>query len=176
MSDEALMQRYVRHGDRRAFEELFHRYSNRLYALFMRSLGNEAASRDLVQQTFLHVHRARKDYQPERPLRPWIYTIAMNLRREHFRRRGRRPETQYDPIAHGEPTVAPEASTATQRAVRRALRQLPENQREVILLHWYEGLSFTEVAKTVGASVSAVKVRAHRGYNKLREILGSDPE
>jgi RNA polymerase sigma-70 factor (ECF subfamily) len=56
--------------------------------------------------------------------------------------------------------------------MRRALQQLPEEQREVILLHWFEDLPFAEVAAIVGASVPAVKVRAHRGYERLRATLG----
>jgi len=170
-ADEVLMDRYVRQGDRRAFEDLYRRYSGRLYGLFMRSVHDEAAARDLVQKTFLHFHRARRDYQQGRPLRPWIYTIALNLRREHFRRRARKPETSYDPVAHGELTTQPAATTATDRLVRRALAALPDNQREVILLHWYEDMPFAEIAQVVGASVSAVKVRAHRGYERLRAML-----
>lgn len=165
------MRRYVEKGDRQAFEALFMRYSNRLQGVFMRALGNPDTSRDLVQQTFLQVHRARKDFDLNRQFRPWLYTIAMNLRREYFRKRGRRPETQYDPIAHGEPSVGSDATTTTERLVRRALQQLPDNQREVIVLHWYEQLSFAEIAEMVGASLSAVKVRAHRGYKRLKTLL-----
>lgn len=172
--DEALMTRYVLHADRDAFAELFARYSGRLNGLFMRSLGNPDTCQDLVQQTFLQVHRARNDFDLKRPFRPWLYTIALNLRREYFRKRGRRPETQYDPIAHGEPSVDSSATTATERLVRRALAQLPANQRDVIILHWYEQLSFQEIGETVGASLSAVKVRAHRGYKALRVLL-QDP-
>lgn len=168
------MRRYVQGGDKRAFEALFKRYSNRLQGVFMRALGNPDASRDLVQQTFLQVHRARKDFDLDRTFRPWLYTIALNLRREYFRKRGRRPETQYDPVAHGEPTVVSDATTATERLVRRALSQLPESQRDVILLHWYEQLSFQEISETVGASLSAVKVRAHRGYKALKTLLEPD--
>ena len=56
--------------------------------------------------------------------------------------------------------------------MRKALAKLPENQAEVIVLHWFGGLSFPEVAEAVGASLSAVKVRAHRGYERLRGLLG----
>jgi len=59
-------------------------------------------------------------------------------------------------------------------AVARVLRELPADQREVIELHWFDGLEFPEVATVVGASVSAVKVRAHRGYVRLRAALGDD--
>ncbi len=169
------MRRYVEGADKSAFEALFRRYSSRLHGMFLRALGNPDASKDLVQQTFLQVHRARRDFDLSRRFRPWLYTIAFNLRREHFRRRGRKPEVQYDPIAHGEPSVMSAATTPTERLVRRALGQLPESQRDVIVLHWYEQLPFADIAVTVGASLSAVKVRAHRGYKTLRVLLEGDP-
>ncbi len=168
------MERYVARADRAAFNELFRRYATRLNAFFLRSIASSTEAHDLVQQTFLHFHRARADFTLGRPVRPWLYTIAINVRREHFRRRGRKPEVAFDPIAHGEPTAEPTATTPVQRAVQRALLQLPEQQQEVILLHWYQDLSFPEIAELVGASLSAVKVRAHRGYNQLRALLDEE--
>ena len=165
------MRRYVEKGDRAAFQELFERYAGKLKGMFMRHTGDQAVSEDMVQQTFLHFHRARKDFRLDREVRPWLYTIALNVRREYFRRRGRKKEVQLEPVVHGEPTVAPSTTTRSDRLVRRALANLSDQQREVILLHWYEGMSFPEIATTVGASLSAVKVRAHRGYEKLRSQL-----
>lgn len=171
LSDEALMVRYVTTGDKRAFEHLFHRYASRLHAFFSRqSLAREEAA-DLVQRTFLHVHRARADYQPERLFRPWLYTIALNVRRELGRKWLRTPQLLSDPQGQPEPSVAPLVKSSSDRAVQRAILQLPESQREVILLHWYEGLTFPEIADMLGASTTAVKVRAHRGYEGLRELL-----
>jgi len=171
-TDEVLMRQYVVDGERGAFEALFRRYAVRLNGYFLRTVGSESLAQDMVQQTFLHVHRARADFRQGAPFRPWLYAIAANVRREHFRKRYRRPETQLDPAVHGEPTTAPATSTRTDRLVRRALDALPESQREVVVLHWYEELSFAEIAELVGASRSAVKVRAHRAYNKLRQVLG----
>lgn len=177
-SDEALMERYRERGDEAAFAVLFGRYATRLHAFFSRFGDRGAADAgDLVQKTFLHVHRARKDYQPGRLVRPWLYTIALNVRREEGRRRLRSREVAVDLQAPGairEPSVAPSASSASDRLVQRALMQLSEIQREVIVLHWFDGLSFPEIAEMVGASLSAVKVRAHRAYGELRQILG-DP-
>ena len=170
-TDEELMALYTLQGERRAFEELFRRYGGRLTGYFMRVTGNAELSRDMVQLTFLHVHRARADFEHGRPFRPWFYTIASNVRREHFRRQSRKPETAYDPDRHGEPALGPDVSTASDRVVRRALEQLDASQREVVLLHWYEGLSFREIGEAVGASTSAVKVRAHRAYKKIRALL-----
>ena len=170
------MIRYVQQNDSGAFAEIFKRYASRLTAFFVRMIRNEATARDLVQQTFLQVHRARRDYRPDALFRPWVYTIALNLRRQHFRSRGRRPETAYDPEKHAEPTVQADVSSPSDRLVKRALGALNEKQREVIVLHWYEGWSFPEIASMVGASVSAVKVRAHRGYERLRHILEAPPD
>ena len=170
-SDEALMASWCG-GERRAFEALFNRYAGRLHGYFLRSVGAEEHARDLVQQTFLHLHRARADFRQGSPLRPWLYTIAANLKRQHFRTRSRKPEAAWDVERHGEPAVAPGVSTPRQRLVRRSLEALPDNQREVVTLHYYEGLSFTEIAAVLGISVSAAKVRAHRAYGRLRDILG----
>ncbi len=165
------MERYARGGDRAAFRTLFDRYSGRLLGYFRRFVGRDPVAQDLVQQTFLHLHRARKDYRLGAPLRPWLYTIAANLRREHFRRRGRRPEVQLDPDRHRGPVATPATSTPEARLLRRALAQLPEHERDVLVLHWFEGLSMAEVAQVLGASRSAVKVRAHRAYKKLQGML-----
>ncbi|MFT5686436.1 MAG: RNA polymerase sigma-70 factor (ECF subfamily) [Myxococcota bacterium] len=173
-SDEELMAMYCHQKQRAAFEELFRRYGGRLQGYFIRVTSSPELARDMVQQTFMHVHRARADFRHGSPFRPWFYTIAHNIRREHFRRRARKPEVIYDPERHGEPQTGPSVSSATDRAVRRALQQLDPAQREVVVLHWYEGLTFREIGETVGASTSAVKVRAHRAYKKLRSYLQED--
>ena len=169
-TDEELMAAYVG-GDRRAFDELFKRYGPLLLRVMRRQL-NEAEAQELVQQTFLQVHRARNDFQQGRKLRPWLMTIAYNLKRELYRRRKRRPEAPLEE----EPRDPEERRDPLERAddrarVRRALATLPDNQREAIELHWFEELSFAEVAEVLGCSVSAVKVRAHRGYKALRAEL-----
>jgi RNA polymerase sigma-70 factor (ECF subfamily) len=178
-TDEELMAAYVA-GDQAAFAELFQRYSPLLLRSLRRQLGNEADAAELVQQTFLQLHRARHDFAPERRLRPWLMTIAFNLRREHFRRRGRRPEAalEVEPIAPDRGDPVERAGEAAR--LRAALATLPAGQREVIEMHWLDELSFTEVAEITGLSLSAVKVRAHRGYKLLRQALervtGSKPE
>lgn len=172
LTDEALMAAYVAAKDRAAFEALYRRHAGKLYSFFRRTVRSDHTAQDLTQQTFLHLHRARRDYSQGRPLRPWLYTIAVNVRRQHVRTRMRRPEAPIEAAA--EPVSAPTVSTATDRLVRRALGTLPESQREVVVLHWYEGMSFAEIAEVVGASRSAVKVRAHRAYNQLRELLKED--
>jgi len=171
ITDEALMTRYVRENDRAAFKALYKRYVSRLHSFFMRSVGDPDIARDLVQQTFMHFHRARNDFRLDAPVRPWLYTIAINVRREIHRKRRRKPETQFDPETHPIPTTTPDVTTASERLVRRSLDALPEAQRTVLLLHWYEGYSYKEIAEMLGSTPGAVKVRASRAYAKLRVLL-----
>jgi len=161
-------------GDKAAFRELFRRYAPLLQRTMARDLRSPEEANDLVQQTFLHLHRSRLDFEQGRKLKPWIFTIALNLKREYFRRSKRRYETSLEDDRIAEPFEGPrgqERSDAA-REMERALLTLPAEQREVIELHWFGGLSFPEVAETVGSTLAAVKVRAHRGYVTLRAFLG----
>jgi len=170
------MARYVADGDEAAFRELFARYAPRLTGMFRRGLADEEVVRDLLQQTFLQLHRARRDFRLGATLRPWLFSIALNLKRRHFRDRGRRPAgaLQHDPPADRPDAEAAARGGEDRARLRAALGELTEAQREVIELHWFEGLPMAEVAGRVGASLSAVKVRAHRGYERLRGQLGGD--
>jgi RNA polymerase sigma factor (sigma-70 family) len=168
-TDEALMAAYVA-GDETAFDELFRRYASLLERALRRRLGSESDAQDVVQQTFLQLHRARLDFDPARRFRPWLFTIAFNLQRELTRTRARKPTTPLEPT--NAPHTPPAGSDADD--VRRALARLPPETREVIALHWLEGLSFADVAALIGASEGAVKVRAHRGYEAMRRFFEED--
>jgi RNA polymerase sigma-70 factor (ECF subfamily) len=171
-SDEELMAAYVS-GDATAFRELFERHATPLERYLLRDLSDRDQARDLVQQTFLQLHRARLDFDPKQRLKPWLYTIALNLKREHFRRRKRRPERPDAEAAERLPESARGQRQADARqSLGWALAHIPADQREVIELHWLAGLSFGELATSLGISVAAAKVRAHRGYLRLRELLG----
>ena len=174
-SDEELMTAYVA-GDHAAFGDLFKRYAPKLQRVLGRGLSRREVTEDLVQQTFLQLHRARLDFRPGARVRPWLFTIAFNLRREYFRRLGRRPEAPLELDGRSDPAVGPRghARADAVQVLQVALSRLPQDQAEVIALHWLEGLSFPEVADLVGASLSAVKVRAHRGYAAMRRFLEED--
>jgi len=173
MTDEELMLAYA-NGAEPAFRELFKRYAPFLLRLLVRQVGRPSDAQDLTQQTFLQLHRARRDFRPNSMFRPWIVTIALNLARDLLRRRGRRPECVM--IEEALPvSVAVQPVVETQSDVgiriRTAVHSLPKEQREVIELHWFERLSFNEIASIVGASSGAARVRAHRGYVALRKSL-----
>jgi RNA polymerase sigma-70 factor (ECF subfamily) len=172
-TDEELMARYA-DGDRRSFEQIFARWAPRLHGFLFRVSGVSADADDLLQATFLKVHRARKSFRPEMRLRPWLFSIAARVRIDEARRRVRHPSgadlEQAEQIAapgEEDPTVRSERSVA----VLAALAQLRDSQREVIHLHRFEQMSFAEIAALLGTSEGAVKLRAFRGYEKLREVL-----
>jgi len=172
-SDEEIMLAYADGADGE-FRLLFKRYSPILFRLLVRQVGRPADAQDLVQQTFLQLHHARRDFRRDTRLRPWILTIALNLARDLLRRRGRRPETVVDeqalPVSAAiQPTV--EGWNDVGKRVRSALSELPHDQRQVIELHWFDELSFNEIASIIGATSGAARVRAHRGYAALRKTL-----
>lgn len=159
-------------GDAHAFDALFSRYAAPVRGYLQRVCGNAAMAEDLVQATFLSLVRGRGRFIRGNLFKPWLYAIATNAARDVLRRK--RPEEltaegELPRDAAAEPVALKDAGL--ERAVRDALAQLPANQREVIVLHRFEGLSMAEVAAALGASESAVKVRAHRGYEKLRGLL-----
>lgn len=172
-TDEMLMDRYLT-GDMPAFDVLFKRYSPRLYGFFMRSFGSRAVAEDLLQVTVLKWHKARRLYRMGAPLKPWLFTIAARVRLDEWRRRAKKPLTEDDLDLQVPPTPSELLSTQTEAArVQRALADLPESHRTVVQLHYYEGLSFKEVAEILVTSEAAVKQRAFRAYERLRAVLGA---
>jgi RNA polymerase sigma-70 factor (ECF subfamily) len=167
--DEALMTRFCA-GDARAFDTLFTRHAPAVRRYLVRVTGHAATADDLVQATFLSVVRARGRFLSGARFKPWLYALATNAARDAHRRG--KAETLTDDGAMPDEAVDPQLSDpGLERQVRLALSKLPEAQREAIVLHRFEGLSFAEIAAIVGLTESAVKVRAHRGYETLRTVL-----
>ena len=164
------MDRFVQ-GEEQAFSTLFTRHAGRLQATLRRMVG--AAADDVLQTTFLSIVRSRGRYERGAPFRPWLYTVAVNAARDHLRRnRWEEPHATEDlPEAPAEPAPLPDPGLS--RTVEAALAQLPGAQREAIVLHRFEGFSFREIADLLGVTETAVKVRAHRGYERLRVLLAS---
>ncbi len=174
-SEEQLLAAYA-NGDQAAFPELFRRLAPALGRAVRTHVGTEDEVRDLVPQTFLQLPRARRDYRPGEPVRPWLFTIAYNLCRDQKRARARRREVSLDeaPPACTCETPADELEAKRRAArLRVALARLPDDQRRVLEMHWFGEVPLAEVAIGLGVSLSAVKVRAHRAYQRLREILES---
>lgn len=164
------MERFVR-GDSGAFEALYTRHCRGVRNYLARLVGPHPAE-DLTQVTFLSVVRAKDRFRSGAAFKPWLFAIATNAARDYVRRK--RPDA---PTPDGElpfdlaAEEAPGADPELRKRVRLALEALPTAQREAIVLHRFEGFSFSAIAQTLGLSESAVKVRAHRGYVRLRELL-----
>jgi RNA polymerase sigma-70 factor (ECF subfamily) len=175
VSEEALMRAYVA-GDAGAFQRLFGTLAPSLHAFFVRSVGNLALAEDLMQTTFLKLHRARNRWRPEERLRPWVFAIAAHVRVDWLRRQGRAAEDEVDedslpnPEARGNPGTSLLARER-EESVRAALDSLSEPQRVVIHLHRFEGLGFAEIGRALGISEGAAKLRAFRAYGLLRKLL-----
>jgi RNA polymerase sigma-70 factor (ECF subfamily) len=176
-TDEMLMAAYVS-GDRRAFEQLFARLAPRLHRFFRRSFSAEATADDLLQVTFLKLHKARATYKSDMRVAPWAFAIAARVRLDEFRRRKRLAEdgdeealARADEAQAEEPPRGGTIDGYTAEAVRRAVDGLPESQRVVIHLNRFEGMTFAEIAKVLGTTEGAVKLRAFRAYGALRHVL-----
>src|SRR5687768_1038616 len=179
-----LMARYC-DGDTSAFRELYAQVAPRLLGYLLKMARSRALADDLLQQTFLKVHRARAAYVRGADPLPWIYSIAHRTFIDETRKKkraivnlgtdaeGTLPEVPAtitgDAVgATDEPRVDSEEA----KAALDALAQLPEQQREAVVLTKLEGKSVAEAAEIAGTTVGAMKVRAHRGYEALRKLLG----
>ena len=163
-------------GDRRSFALLFERWAPRLHGFFLCALGERAAADDLLQQTFLNIHRGRRSFQPLSRLRSWFFGIAAHALQDELRRRKRAPlanEDEQDAVALAADVEDPEPMESQERAlaVRAALDRLPESQRAVLYLHRFEEMQFAEIARVLGTSEGAIKLRAFRAYVRLRREL-----
>ena len=166
------MARYC-DGDASAFRELYAAIAPKLYGYLVKMARSKAVADDLLQQTFLKVHRARAAYVRGADPLPWIYSIAHRTFLDCVRA-GKRAKVN---VADDD---LPEVAAATDdpgpdpellAAALDALSELPDQQREAVVLTKLEGKSVAEAAAIAGTTVGAMKVRAHRGYEALRKKL-----
>ncbi len=176
------MARYV-DGDAHAFRELYAAVAPRLYGYLLKMARTRALADDLLQQTFLKVHRARGAYVRGADPLPWMYSIAHRTFIDAVRRDKRAvvrvsaddelPEVRADIGGAQEGTRQSVADPEEVKSALDALASLPEQQREAVVLTKLEGKSVAEAADIAGTTVGAMKVRAHRGYEALRSLLGA---
>jgi RNA polymerase sigma-70 factor (ECF subfamily) len=178
--DDVLMDG-VRRGDGHAIAALYDRYSNLVFSLGLRMLGDREATEELVQEVFVRAWRQAATYQPSLgKLSNWLLGIARNLAVDELRKRAARPqrsagdpEEQLSTIAStNTDDPAEQLEIGDQRdEVRRALDALPPPQRQVIELAYYSGLTQTEIAALLNDPLGTVKTRMRLATYKLRELL-----
>lgn len=198
-SDEQLFERY-RKGDREAIRTLIERHADELLAFLTRMVGERAGAEDVFQETFLQIHHSAGTFDMTRRFRPWLFTIAANKARDYLRRKSRRrtldlsapvesgnsgnhdqPGTQYvDLMAIDIP--APSAGVEGEeqsRAVQRVMDQLSPALKEILLLAYFQRLSYAQIADDLEIPLGTVKSRLHAAVatfaKRWHESQGSGP-
>jgi RNA polymerase sigma-70 factor (ECF subfamily) len=190
-SDEELLLRFCR-GESETFSALVRRYERELYGYLRRYLGDANLAEDVFQNTFLQLYVKSGQYEPGRPVRPWLYTIATHQAIDALRRNGRHQAVSLERTKEegGEGDVQGlmdslesrgigPAETATDREQRERVRasvdQLPEFLRQVLILAYYQGLKYREIADILDIPVGTVKSRLHAALVKLQETWAASP-
>ncbi len=172
--EEYAIIRKVLAGDREQYAVLVNRYKDMAYNIAFRLLGDADTAKDMAQEGFIAAYNALGNFQFKSRFSSWLYRIVVNKCRDHFRA-GRETvpvDEICDYVAGPEPSPEKAASCRqTGDAVQQALNGLPPDYREVIVLKHIEGLDYQEIAEALGVSVTALKVRAHRGREMLRKLL-----
>jgi RNA polymerase sigma-70 factor (ECF subfamily) len=166
-----LMVRYQA-GDADAFGELYALLGPQLRRYLVTLARDAQRADDLLQDTFLQIHRSRRTYNPARPVQPWAFAVARHMWLMDQRTRRRKAPGHVDLDAAPELPVPPEVEDlAREDALRRALAQLPGDRAEALLLHHVWGFTFDEIGKMLGIRAGAARVRASRAMTALRGLL-----
>ena len=162
-------------GDRGAFELLYRRYARPVFGLALRRLGDRGRAEDAVQETFASIWRAAKSYRPERgPGAPWLYAVARNAIIDRSRAKNEPPAEAPDEASpESGPLERAEAAWTSWR-VHRALEDLSPNERTVIELAYWSGMSQSEIAEYLGIPLGTVKTRTRAALGHLADVLEAE--
>jgi len=177
-SDEELVEACLA-GEDSAFDVLVGRWEKRIRGAIYRFIGSEDDARDLCQEAFLKAYRNLGSFKQEARFSSWLYQIALNLCRDRLRRRRGRTMVSLDELEEGGAAMTMPGPTAldllqerdVSRLVAGAIASLADEQREVIILKEYQGLTFLEIAQVLDMPISTVKTRLYRGLDQLRSRL-----
>jgi RNA polymerase sigma-70 factor (ECF subfamily) len=144
-----------------------------LLRFFRFNAASREQAEDLLQETWLKIHRMRHSYRPGERVLPWVYAIAHHVRIDSYRRTRRiaAHETALDPV----PEPASPSDPAGSLQFESLMAALPEAQREVVIMLKATGMTVDEVARATSSTIGAVKLKAHRAYERLRELLETPP-
>ncbi len=185
VSDEQLLER-IQKGETDLFGPLLRRYEKELFGYLRRYLGDETLAEDVFQNTFLKLFEKIDQYEAGRPARPWIYTMATHLAIDALRRSGRRASVSLDQALSqdGNTSTAgidllanreldPFAKLATkerQQLVRQGIDKLPEHLKLTLILAYYQGMKYRDIAEVMKVPVGTVKSRLHLALARLHEL------
>lgn len=174
-TDDVDLVTRVGQGDERAFLALYDRHASHVYALALRILGDTMLAEETTQDTFLKLWSRSRQYLAERgSLIVWMLTIARRTALDRLRLEARRPALSDGIDPEDALQNLPDANTVTEenrwRSVHFTVQSLPEDQRQVIELAYYHGLSQSEIAETLGWPLGTVKTRLRAGVEHLRRL------
>jgi RNA polymerase sigma-70 factor, ECF subfamily len=169
---EMLMARY-QDGDFAAATALVDRISPQLHRFFAVQFTSRADADDLLQETWLRIHKVRDTYRPGEPVLPWFYAIARHVRVDHYRKSIRiaARERTLEEISNAPAAAGGESCEASD--LEALLAPLPDSQREALQMLKLAGMSLEEVARATSSTVGSVKQRVHRAYKKLRQTMSA---
>lgn len=187
MTDTQLIHRII-DGDRSQFNTLVWRWEKPLYNFILRYLGNKELARDVTQKVFIRVYKNLTKLKDPAKFSSWIYQIASNLCKDEIKKMSRRDFISLDLIQENhdnegyrlpeqlkeQENALPDARVNQKQVssiVQKALKQLPEEQRVVIIMKEYQGLKFKEIAAALNQPLNTVKSRMYYGLNGLRKIF-----
>ncbi len=178
--DVALMLQ-VREGDMTAFETLVELHQGPVVGTVAKMLGSPTEAEDIAQQVFIRVWKSASRYEPQAKFTTWLFTITRNLVFNEVRRRKRKPTVSVEEREEESHQVVEDLHTASpdqdvlhselERAVDRAIQELPEKQRLAVVLRRYEEMPYEEIGKVLSLSVPAVKSMLFRARTQLKESL-----
>ncbi len=162
---------WVKAGQLDYLNELFSRYSKRIYNYFLKSTLERADSDDLTQELFIRVMKYRNSYKEGHSVQFWIFQIARNMIKDHFRKM-KIHKDQFNPV-----DVMPEAEDACddelferEKKLHQAMNELSDEKRELLVLSKFQGMKYEQIAKLRDTTVSNIKVQVHRTIKELKEV------
>jgi RNA polymerase sigma factor (sigma-70 family) len=178
-TDHELMTTIARedgaHGDLAGMSEIYDRRHRALFRFFFRLIGRQAAAEDLTHEVFLRMIRYRHTYQAGDLFEAWMYRIARNVFADHTKKhRLETPaaEGQMELVESGRPTPLESAMKQQDLALlHRALRELPDDKRELIVLSRFQGLSYEQIGQITGCETGTVKVRVFRAMKEMGQVF-----
>ena len=174
-TDEELLSAHI-DGDSGAFPELMDRYKNDLLHFLIRFVGSKAAAEDVFQETFLQIHISAETFDPTRRFKPWLFTIAANKGRDWHRKHSKRTVmslsqevggdgegTRFVDLMESEQDL-PDATLLDSEqtaCIRAAVDELPSHLREILLLSYFQQMSYLQIAESLQIPLGTVKSRLH---------------
>jgi len=184
VSDNELFRRFL-DGEQEAFAALVRRYQREMFGYLVRFTGDAALADDVFQETFLQVYQSAGLFDPGRPFRPWLYTVASNKARDALRKLGRHTTAPLDAVVPGTsgrdgtyadlmPADIPTPEEAsmnleTRQAVQWMVRELPDTLREVLILSYFQELPHKDISDALSIPVGTVKSRLHNAVRLFAE-------